>query len=480
MSFRANATRALFWTVINQFGVQLINFAVILILTRILSPKEIGLMAVIGIIVNVSNILINSGLSQSILRNPKPKEADYSALFYFNIIVSLLVYTVIFFLAPIIARFYGSEILVSIIRIYSLTIIFNALSIVQIVRLSINMNFRTQALISIPSTLFSSSIGIILALKGYGVWSLVWTPIAYSILSALIYWRNTSWKPDWKIDLNIIKPHWKFGKKLMFAGLIDAVLVNFNSALIGKKFGIYQAGLFYRADSIKQFPLANLFLILNKIAYPLLAPIQDDRTKLFNVFKKILQLLAFITFPLLIFSAIIAEPLFRFMFTEKWIPSVKYFQLLCISGLLYPIHSLNLTILNIKGYSTRFFKLQVIKTAVLISVILVSINWGIIGLLYGLIIESIVAFFVNTYFMNELTDYGTKEQLKDIFPPLILSLILGLVAFMVDNKLTSQNYNDVIRILVSGFISFSVYFFLSFLFFKSLVTEIKKLITTEI
>jgi len=476
MSLRTKASKAVLWTFVNQFGVQIINFIVLLILTRILSPKEIGLIAMIGILVSVGNILINSGISQSILRTPSSNEKDYSALFHFNLIISLVVYILIFFLAPVFAAFYNLPILVSIIRIYCMTFVLNSLSAVQIVRLSTVMDFRTQALVSIPCTVLSGSIGVILAFNGYGVWSLVWGPIVYSITTSIIYWYTSEWRPNFKLELNVIKPHWKFGRKLMYAGLIDAFFVNFNSSIIGKKFGIYQAGLFYRADSIKQFPLSNIALIINKIAYPLLAPIQDDSKRLFNVFRKTFQLVAFITFPILIFSAVMAEPIFRFLFTEKWLESVKYFQLLCVSGLLYPIHSLNLTILNIKGYSGKFFTLQLIKTSVLLLTIIISLNWGITGLLYGLIIESIISFFINTYYMNEITEYGTSKQLKDIFLPLILSLLLGIIAFFIDNQLKSQDYNDTIRIFISGFVSYSVYFLLCNYFFKSIVLELKNVI----
>lgn len=476
MSLRIKASKALFWTFVGQFGVQIINFIVLLIITRLLSPKEIGLIAMIGILIGVGNILINSGISQSILRNPSSNETDYSALFYFNLIISLIVYFLVFFSAPFFAEFYQSKILILVIRIYCLTFILNSFSTVQIVRLSVIMDFRTQALIAIPCTILSGCTGIILAMRGYGVWSLVWSPIVFSITTAIAYWSISKWRPNFNIDFTVITPHWKFGRKLMYAGLIDAFLVNFNSSLIGKLHGIYNAGLFYRADSVKQFPLSNLALIINKISYPLIAQIQDDPQKLAYVFRKIFQLITFITFPILIFCSVEAEPIFRIMFTDKWIKSVIFFQLLCISGLLYPIHSLNLTILNIKGYSDKFLILQLIKTFNLLVIITVSLNWGIVGLIYGLIVESVISFFINTFYMNKLTEYGTMKQLRDIIPPLIISCLLGLITFLVDRQLQNQNFDDFKRIFVSGFICCSIYLFLCNLFFKEIVQDVKKII----
>jgi O-antigen/teichoic acid export membrane protein len=293
MSIKFLAKKSLIWTSINQFGIQIINFIVLLVLTRLLSPKEIGLIALISILVGVGNILINSGLSQSLLRTPNPTEEDYSAVFYFNLIIGVIFYALVYILAPYISLFYKSQILTLIIRIYCLTFLINSITNIQIAKLTIDLNFKIQAYITLPGAILSGLLGIFLAIKNFGVWSLVWPQIFLSFYTATVYFLYTKWVPKFKFRLNSIIPHWKFSYKLMLAGLLDTIYVNLYSPIVGKKFGLYQAGFYYRADSIKQFPLSNLATILNRVIYPLLTPYQHNEILKKSLFSKILKMTVF-------------------------------------------------------------------------------------------------------------------------------------------------------------------------------------------
>jgi O-antigen/teichoic acid export membrane protein len=468
--------KALIWASFNQFGVQIINFIVTLLLTRLLSPKEVGTIALISILIAIGSMLINSGLTQSLLRTPNINENDYANIFYINLIISVIIYLLVFFLSPIISSFYNLEILKNIIRVFSLTFIFNAICNVQITRLTVEMNFKMQSLVTIPASFISGLIGIFMAYKGFGVWSLVWSQVSNPFFITIFLLYFTKWKPKFNFNIEIIKKHWNFGYKLMLAGLIDSFFTNFYSSLIGKKFNLIEAGLFYRADTVKQLPLSNLTLILNKILFPILTPLQNDIEHFKEKSILILKTIIFFVFPFFIFSSIFAEPIFKILFTVKWLGSVKYFQLLCFSALLYPVHIFNLTILNIKGKSDKVFFLQIIKTIISVTLILIFIGFGVIGLMYGLIIESVLAFFLNSYFLKKIINFGPIDQLKEMLPIILISLIYGVFTIYLNQIAIKINFNDFIRILICGLISLSFYYLLSIIFLKQILHNIKKLI----
>jgi teichuronic acid exporter len=464
MSLKKQALEGFFWTFIQQFGTQGINFLVSIILARLLLPEEFGLIGMITVLIGVGNIFINSGMSQSLLRTVDADEEDFSTIFFFNIIISIIVYLLIFLIAPTVAKFYNQVVLTSLIRIYTITFIINALSSIQIVRLSLRFNFKLQALITIPSILVSGLTGIFLAYVGYGVWSIVWSSILQAVLLAMQLWYFDNWVPLLTFNKNKFIKHWNFGSKLLLSGLLDNLFVNAYSVLIGKWFLPAEVGYYQRADSLKQFPVSNLSLVMNKVTYPLLASIQNDDQRLKNVYKQIMKMVIFVIAPTLIILAVLAEPLFRFLFTDKWLPAVPYFQILCANGVLYPIHAYNLNILNVKGRSDIFLKLELIKTFVLVAVIFISFQWGIYGLLYGTIFSSVIAFFINTYYTGKLIDYNSWEQIKDIFPAILLSIIAGFVVYfagLLDIPLAKNDLSSLFIGIASGtlFFLFVAYIF---------------------
>ena len=258
----------------------------------------------------------------------------------------------------------------------------------------------------------------------------------------------------------------------MLAGLLDTIYVNLYSPLVGKKFGLYQAGFYYRADSIKQFPLSNLSTILNRVIYPLLTPYQNNEILIKGLVSKILKMTMFFIFPLIIYLTIQAEPIFRFLFTEKWLGSVKLYQFMCVTALVYPIHVINLSVLNIKGYSNKVFKIQIFKTILSTLTIIVFMRWGIFYLIIGLNIETIIAFFINTYYTKKIIQYSAFEQVNDILPIFITSIVSGVICGIIDNLLKQNDFIDLIRIIVSIITMLIIYLTLVNIFMKSLKNEI--------
>ena len=294
MSIKAQALSGVFWSSLQQFSTQIIGFVVSLVLARLLLPSEFGLLAIVGVFASIGAVLVDSGLSQSIIRTVNPTQEDFSTIFFFNLFGSIIIYFIIFFSAPFIASFYQHDILTNLIRCYCIIFIINAFSNIQYTRLSKNMDFKTELKIAIPSLIVSSIVGISMAFLGYGVWSLVFSAIVQSLVGAVQIWFWSKWRPTFVFNKNVFKNHFGYGYKLTLSGILEIIFSNIYIIIIGKLFAPAQLGFYNRADSLKQFPVANISSILNKITFPLFAKIQDDNQKLKNVYKKIMQMVVFI------------------------------------------------------------------------------------------------------------------------------------------------------------------------------------------
>lgn len=476
MSLKKQALSGMFWSSLQQFSGQLISFAVSMILARLLLPSEFGLIAMLGVFMSISNTLINSGLTNSLIRTQNLEEDDFSTVFFFNLITSIFIYISLFLAAPYIAAFYKQELLTLILRVYSITFIINAFSAIQNTRLTKIMDFKTQMKVTIPSLIIGSIVGIIMAYTGYGVWSLIWSSIIQAFAATIQLWYWSKWKPLIVFNMEKFKYHFKYGVKLMFSSILDVVFANSYTIIIGKYFAPAQVGFYNRADALQMLPISTISSILTKVSFPLFSSIQNDNIRLKNVYKKIMQMIIFLVAPTLIIMAVLAVPLFRFLFTEKWLPAVPYFQILCFNGIMYPIHTYNLQILNVKGRSDLFLKLEVIKKILTIIVLAISFQYGIYGLLYGGVFTSIVAFFINTHFSGKFLNYTAWEQTKDLLPIIILSFFAGVTVYFLDCLLKLYLFNDFTRLLFGGLLGVSFFVSFAHLFKMSSLTELVHII----
>lgn len=459
MSLRKTAISGLVWTFAQQFGVQGIQFLVSIFMARLLLPEEFGLIGMITVFISIGKSLMESGLTQSIIRTNNPDQEDYSTVFFFNLAGSILVYLILFFSAPLIASFYNQPILINIIRVYCFSFIITAFSAVQMTKLTKEMDFRTQMTITIPSLITSGLLGIFLAFHEYGVWSLVWMSLFQAFLSTVQLWWRTGWRPSLVFKIEKFKNHFQFGYKLTLSGLLDTIFKNIYQIIIGKFFVASQVGFYTRANSIKQLPVSNISSALNKVTYPLFASIQNDNERLKNVYKQIMQMVVFIVAPVLIIMGVLAEPLFRFLFTEKWLPAVPYFQILCLVGILYPINSYNLNVLKVKGRSDIFLKLEIIKKIIIVVIIIITLRFGIEGLIWGQLFSSIIALFINTYYTGKFIKYSISEQAKDILPIIGLAALAGVGVWGIDNIISNNSNSsvDFIRLIFGGFVGLSIF-----------------------
>ena len=475
MSLKRKAALSLVWTFTQQFGNQLIGFVVSLVLARILLPAEFGLVGMIAVVVAVGNALLDGGLTKSLIRDTGCDELDYSTVFFFNVGAGFLVYALIFISAPFIADFYEQPILTNIIRIYCITIVITSFSAVQLARLTKRMDFKTQAVIAIPAAVMGGIVGIWMAYSGYGVWSLVWSGITTAVVSTSQMWWYSDWKPKLVFNRTRFSKHLNYGYKLTLSDLLNRIFNNIFLIVIGKYFSAAQVGFYTRAETMKQLPVTNISRALDKVTFPLFVSIQDDEVRLKRVYKKLMLMVVFVVTPVLIFLAVLAEPVFVFLFTEKWLPAVPFFQILCITGILFPLHAYNLTILNVKGRSDLFLRLEVIKKVIIVVAIIIAIPFGIMALLYGQVVISLVAFFINAHYTNKFISYSGWEQVKDVLPILTLAVFGGAAIYLADLYVLQEQLN-IIRIIAGGFIGSLFYLGCALIFNFSSLFELKNLI----
>lgn len=457
MSLRKKATAGFFWSFLERFGIQVVVFVVSIVLARVLSPAEFGLIGMLAVFMAIGQTLIDGGLTQSLIRSENLTQADYSTVFFFNVFGSVVIYLLLFVTAPYIAEFYRQPLLKDLTRIYCLSFVINSFSAVQLTRLSKTMDFKTQMIVSVPSQVISGIAGIIFAFLGFGVWSLVYMNLIQSILNTGQLWWRSGWTPSFIFDRKRFKYHFSFGYKLGVSSLLATVFSNLYPIIIGRYFSAVDLGYYSRAGRLKNLPVENLSTALNKVTYPLFASIQKESARLKNVYKTIMQTVTFVIAPALVLLSVLAEPLVVLLLTEKWLPVVPYLQVMCFTGILTPIHSYNLNILKVKGRSDLFLRLEILKRIILVATIFISIQFGIMGLIWGQLIDSIIFLFINSFYSGKFIDYRLREQFADLLPSLLLAFATGVFVYFVNSILRSFGTIELIRLFGAGIIGIGFY-----------------------
>jgi O-antigen/teichoic acid export membrane protein len=338
------------------------------------------------------------------------------------------------------------------------------------------LDFKSQAIIRIPASIIGGVLGVVLAFEGFGVWSLVYMQLAQGFLETVSIWLKEKWRPSFLFDKERFRFHFSFGYKLTLSGIINTIYENIYQVIIGKNFSAAELGYYSRAQAMKQLPVTNISNTLNKVTYPLFSSIQDDDLALKSLYKKLMQQILFWVAPVLVIGGVLGEPLFRYLMTEKWLPAVVYFQILCLEGILYPLHVYNLNILKVKGRSDLFLRLEIIKKVLITGGLVVAIPFGIYGLLWMQLALSLIAFFINTYYSGKMIAYPVGEQLKDIIPILGLAGIVGFWVYLVDFQMPNIINFDIIRLVVGTLLGMGTYILISYLTRFNPLIEFRQLI----
>lgn len=418
----------------------------------------------ISIVISLGQSLNDSGMTQSIIRSKSVTDEDYSTVFYSNLVFSVLIYLVIYLTAPFIAAFYGYADLTDITRTLSLRIVLQAAFAIQLAKLTKIMDFKRQLIVQLPSVIVSGVIGVAMAYKGLGVWSLVYMSLIQVTLMAIQYWTRSEWRPLFYFSHKLFKEHFSFGYKLALSGMLNVLFSNLYNIIIGKYFSATLLGYYNRAFSLRQLPIQNISATMNKLTLPIFADIQENDERLKKAYLKVIQVVFFATTPLLIFGLVLAEPLIIVLLTEKWIGVVPFFQLLCISGLTYPLSSYNLNILKVKGRSDLFLKIEFTKKIIQVIGIILIIPYGIMALLWFQVIFTFLAFGMNSYYSGKMINLSLPHQVNSIIGILVLASGIGLIVYGLDLLVIKESMSDFFRLILLSLFSVSLYMLLSYIF----------------
>ena len=438
------ALKGVFWSFIESISNQLFVFVIGIIIARILSPKEFGLIGMVSVFMAISQTFIDSGFSQALIRKKNCNQTDYSTVFIFNLVVALFIYLLLFFGAGYISDYFKEPQLKEIVRVLAIGIIINAFILIQRTILTKEINFKLQTKISVLATILSGLLGVAMAYNNYGVWSLVIKSISGLFITALFFWAWNKWRPKLIFSIDSFKELFGFGSKLLIGGLLDTVFKNIYSIVIGKYFTAEQLGYYTRADQFQALPSQNITVIINRVSYPILSTMQDDTAALKKAYKKMIITTMYITFLSMFLLAAIAEPLVHFLIGSKWHQTVIYLQLLCFTGIFFPLHVFNLNILKVNGRTHILLKLEIIKKILFVPIIILGVIYGIKTLIVGLIILNIVGYGLNSFFSGKFINYSMLQQIKDISPSLILAVIVCATVFLVGKFLLVANIFKII------------------------------------
>lgn len=428
-SLKQQTVRGVGWSFADSMLGQGITFLVGLVLARLLSPDEYGLIGIITIFINIFNFIVDSGFSNAIIRKNNTTDQDYNTMFIVNMGVSVILFGLMVVCAPLIAEFFHRPELTNLCRVMGIVVIINALSIVQNTKLTKRLDFKIKTKASFISSISSGILGIVMAYKGLGVWALVGQQISYRLLNTLCLWSFNRWYPNFKFSISSFREMWNFGWKLLVSGIIDQAWTQIYQVVIGKFYTPAALGQYTRAQQFAGICSSNITSIVQRVSYPALSKIQDDTLRLKSGYKKVIKTTMLVTFTLMLGLAGCAKSLIIVLIGNNWIDCVPMLQVICFSGMFYPLHALNLNMLQVQGRSDLFLRLEIIKKCIAVIPILMGIFIGIYYMLICSVITGLFALYLNAYYSGPYLKYPIWEQALDILPSLLMSLSMFIILF---------------------------------------------------
>ncbi len=462
---------ALSWSFVEVVAQKTVQFVIGIVLARLLFPEQFGLIGMLTIFMAVAQSFLDSGFGAALIQKREITKTDTCSIFYFNILVGLVAAGALCLVAPWIAAFYKQPILTPLMRALSLTIVINSFGMIHSIVLTRQINFKTLTKVSLIAGALSGIIGITLAALGYGVWSLVVQQVASALFSVICLWSFNPWRPEMIFSFNAMREMFGFGSRLLFSGLLNQIFDNIYFVVIGRLFSAADLGYFTRAKTMNDLPTLTLSGMVARVTFPVFSTIQDDPARMKRGLKKALTILVLVNFPMMIGLAFIARPLVLVMLTEKWIACVPYLQLLCVAGLLLPLHMMNLNILQALGRSDLFLRLEIIKKVMIAISIAITWRWGISAMIYGIIINSIIGYYLNSYYTGVLISYPLSEQVTVLVPYLLVSVLMGIFVYTVGLLRYSHHWSMLLVQITTGIV---IYVFLCSVFRLKVFIEIWK------
>ena len=424
---------SLLWKYFERTGNQLIQFVVQIILARLLLPADFGVIALLMVFIHLAQVFVQSGFSTALIQAKNPDDRDFSSVFYLSLGVAGILYIVLFISAPAISAFYKMPDLTRVLRVLSLILFFGAVNSIQNAVVSREFKFKQLFYSSLGAILISGTIGVYLAYAGYGTWALVWQQLSNALFLCLIMWITVKWRPKLLFSLDRLSKLFSFGWKLLVSALLDTGYREMQSLVIGKMFSAADLGFYNRGRMFPQVVVGNIDGSIQSIMLPALSQVQDDPRRIKEMMRRAITMSAFIIAPLMAGMIATAEPIVRIVLTDKWLPSVPFMQICCISFIFYPIHTANLTAINAVGRSDIFLKLEIYKKLLGIAVLVVTIILfrSVIAIAWSAVLSGIISTFINAYPNKRLIGYTYSEQMKDLTPSFLISAIMGVCVYFL-------------------------------------------------
>ncbi len=426
-SLKHKTVKGVSWSFIDSILSQGITFLVGLVLARLLTPEDYSLLGIIVIFIAVFNCIVDSGFSNALIRKTDATDKDYNTVFISNLVISVVLCAALYFSASAIAEFFNRPQLTDLLKVMSFIIIINAFAIIQRTILMKKIDFKTQTKVSVISSVTSGVVGIGMAAAGYGVWSLVGQQLSRQGLNTIFLWVYAKWHPRLQFSIESFKELFGFGWKLLISSLIATIWNEIYQVVIGKCYAPATLGQYTRAQQFASIFSANMMNVVQRVSYPVLSTIQNDKTRLKAAYKRIIKISMLPTFVLMLGMAGCAKSMIQVLVGDQWLPAVPFLQIICFQMMLYPLHSLNLNMLQVEGRSDLFLKLEIIKKIVSLGPILLGIFIGIYWMLIGSVIASLFNYYLNAYYSGPAIGYSIKDQIKDILPSFGIALFMCIV-----------------------------------------------------
>lgn len=451
----------LIWKFFERFGTVGIQFIIQIILARLLSPDDYGAIALITVFITVSNVFVQNGFNTALIQRQDVTEEDYSSVFWISMLVALVCYIVLVILSPFIADFYSMPVLNNVLKVLGLTLFFGSYNSIQIAKISKEFKFKKLFYSSLIGMCMSGIAGIILAMNGFGVWTLVFQQLMNQVIISFVLYFQVDWKLKVIVNIDRVKLLFGFGSKLLVSSLIDVIYNNIYNLVIGKVYDSTTLGYYNRADQFPNLIVNNVNGSIQSVILPALAEHQDNKQRVKEMMRKAMTLSSYLVFPLMIGMAACAEPMIELLLTEKWLPCVLYLRLLCFSYMLWPIHTANLQAINAIGHSEIFLKLEIIKKIIGIVALVISIPFGVIIMVSMKVITGIISTFINALPNKTLLNYSYKSQIFDLLPTFIISTLMGVLVYLSDNLLKAVSIELFSRLILDVITGVIIYVILS-------------------
>lgn len=440
------------WRFAERCGAQLVTFIVSIVLARILTPSDYGTIALVTVFTTILQVFIDSGLSTALIQKKDADDLDFSSVFYFNFVICIILYLIMFVSAPFIADFYKDSSLVSIVRVISLTLVISGVKGVQQSYVSRHMLFKRFFFSTLGGTIFSAVLGIIMAYAGFGVWAIVFQQLSNNAIDTLILWITVKWRPIKKFSWSRLKNLLSFGWKMLASSLLDTVYNNLRNMIIGKLYTSADLAFYNQGDKFPKLIVTNINTSIDSVLLPTMSNEQDNHVRVKDMTRRAIKISTYIMAPFMIGLAFCAKPIVQIVLTDKWLPCVPYLQIFCISYLFWPIHTANLNAIKAMGRSDLFLKLEVIKKFIGMILLLITMNISVMAMAYSLLISGLISQVINSWPNRYLLKYSYIDQIKDILPNIVMALIMGVFVYFINYLDLSVLVSLMVQIILGGII----------------------------